>query len=339
MLAQPAPGWPLVVAGCCASLAVARMPKLSVIVVNWNGRHLLDDCLASLGRQTFRDFECILVDNGSTDGSQDLVREKYPALRLIGLSQNHGFAGGNNVGIAAAQGELVTLLNNDAAAEPNWLEELDRALRENPRFSFVASRVVLADRPDTLDSAGDGMATVGAAFKIGHLQPAALFDQPVEVFGASAAASCYRRSMLDEIGVFDERFFCIYEDADLSFRARLRGHRCLYWPKAVVRHKLNATLGTRNRQAVFWGQRNLELVYYKNMPAELRAKYRWSRRMFQLVSAAYFLARGRMGTYWKAKKAARKLIEGLPALPASDVAQQIGSLLEPRWLRTRLAGK
>lgn len=319
--------------------ALASNPLFSVLVVTWNGKHLLGECLDSLRAQTLRDFEVILVDNGSTDGTLEFVVENYPEVRTVVFEENRGFAGGNNAGLAHAQGTRIALLNNDAVADPAWLQELDRGLRDNPQYFFIASRVVLADRPELLDSAGDGMAIVGAAFKRGHLQPSARFDQAGEIFGASGAAACYRRSMLEDIGFFDERFFCLYEDADLSFRARLCGYRCLYWPAAVVSHRVNSTLGTRSRQSVFWGQRNLELLYHKNMPVELRHKYRWSRRAFHLASSLYFLLRGRAGVYWEAKKAARRMIAEIQPVVARVPVEQIDAHLERRWIRTRVRGK
>lgn len=286
-------------------------PACSVVVVNWNGRHHLDACLGALRRQTFRDFEVLLVDNGSSDGSLELVRASYPWVELVALPDNRGFSGGNNEGIRRARGRYVALLNNDTEVEPDWLAELVGAIEARADVGLCASQVLFFDRRDTLDSAGDYFGTNGVAGKRGHLEPAARYPEPQEVFGACAAAALYRRSLLDQIGLLDEDFFLIFEDADLSFRARLAGHRCLYVPSARVYHKTNASIGTYSHTYVYYGQRNVEYVYLQNMPLPLLLKYLPAHLFYGLLAAAFFASRGRLWSFLRAKAA---VLASLPAV-------------------------
>jgi GT2 family glycosyltransferase len=247
--------------------------SVSVIVVNMSASHLLDKCLGSLSAQSQPPDEVIVVDNGSSDGSVDLVQARFPHVHLLALSYNAGFSRANNLGIRHARGEYVALLNNDAEPAPGWLGELVAALEANPDIGSCASKIVLHQDPGVVDSCGDSYSVDGTPGKIGHLEPVAESSRPQEVFGACAGAAIYRRSMLEELGGFDEDFFMVYEDSDLSFRARLRGHKCLYVPTAIVRHHVSASLGVLSDDAVYYAQRNLEYVFFQNMPTRLLVKY------------------------------------------------------------------
>ena len=239
--------------------------------MNWNGKKFLPPCLNSLNKQTQKGFEILLVDNGSTDGSVEFVTENFPHVKVIRLKENLGFCRAGNIGILLAKGEYVALLNNDTEVDPHWLEELVKALDRHPEVGFCASKMVLYDTPHLIDSAGDAYSIAGSARKIGHLDFALKekYRRPRFVFGACAGAAIYRRSMLEDIGLFDEDFFIIQEDVDLSFRAQLKGYKCLYVPTALVYHRLSATLKTYSTEYVYYGHRNLEFVYFKNMPLPL----------------------------------------------------------------------
>lgn len=320
------------------------MLTCSVIIVNWNGRHHLDACLSSLRSQRFTDFEVILVDNGSSDGSVEHVRRHHPWVRIVALPENRGFCGGNNEGIRQAHGRYLALLNNDTEADPEWLGELVAAL-EREEVGFCASQIRLFDRRDRLDSAGDVFAINGVASKRGHGEEASRYAEPREVFGASAAAALYRRSMLEDIGLLDQDFFLVFEDADLSFRARNAGYRCAYVPTARVYHKANASIGTYSHTYVYYGHRNLELAWLKNMPGPLLLKYLPVHVAYDLLALVFFAAQGRLGSFLRAKGAA------LRRLPATlrkrrDIqsrravcARQIDALLERGWLSRRWAEK
>jgi GT2 family glycosyltransferase len=246
------------------------MSRASVIVLNWNGQRFLKECLASLTEQTFKDFDTILVDNGSTDGSVEYVRQEFPEVRVIALNHNAGFAGGNNVGIRASTGEYVALLNNDTKAHPRWLDSLKTALDAHPDMGFCASKILLYDQPGVIDSAGDLFYTCGVGEKRGRSEKDdERFAELVPVFGACAAAALYRRQMLEDIGLFDEDFFAYAEDVDLSFRAQLAGYQCLFVPDALVYHHLQGTSRASPDHSLYLSRRNAFCALVKNMPAGL----------------------------------------------------------------------
>ncbi len=320
------------------------MAAFTAIVVNWNGEQLLPECLESLSHQSLDGLEILLVDNGSTDGSLDLVRSRFPKVRLLALSENRGFAAGNNRGIEASSGEFVALLNNDAVADYHWAEHLLAAAHDS-RVGIVASRVLLYSDRERLDSAGDGMTTVGVGYKRGHLVSCGSFASAGSVFGASGCAMLLRRSMLAEIGLFDEDFFLLSEDSDLSFRAQLRGWTCLYAPNAVVYHRLNASIGKFSRSHVFYGQRNVEYVYFKNMPGRLVWKYLPSHLLNAILALLYFGAKGRLAGYLAGKfdflKNIRRVLRKRRKIQTQRTVScaEIDRILDRKWLRTRLAGK
>jgi hypothetical protein len=244
---------------------------VSVVIPNWNTRRFLGSCLRSLREQTFRDFEIILVDSGSTDDSLSFVAENFPEVRTIALGENRGFSGAVNAGIAASDSELVVLLNNDTEQDPAWLASLVRAAEAYPKAGSFASKLVDFHERHVLDGAGDALRKSGLPYRLGHgEQDFGQFEKPVPVFGACAAAALYRREMLDDIGLFDEDFFAYCEDGDLSFRAQLAGYGCLYVPGAVVYHVGSAsTGGKRSPTATRLGTRNSVCLLVKNLPASL----------------------------------------------------------------------
>lgn len=216
-------------------------PRISVIILNWNGRDHLAACLPSLLRQTYTDFEVVVVDNGSTDGSVTFVQRQFPQVQLIGNETNLGFAAANNQAIRATQSEFVALLNNDTVADPHWLEALLSAAGD-PSVGMVATQMRLAHQPDCIDSAGVAIDRAGIAWGVaGGLPVAAGGGAPGDCFGASGGAALYRRVMLDDIGLFDEDFFAYLEDVDLAWRAQWAGWRAVYAPGAVVIHHHSAT--------------------------------------------------------------------------------------------------
>jgi GT2 family glycosyltransferase len=320
-------------------------PDVSIVIVTWNGRQYLDACLGAVAAQHGVRTETILVDNASTDGTADHVRRCFPWVRIVALTKNRGFAGGNNAGVADARGRFVALLNNDTIADPGWLRALLGGIDEADGFAMAASRIVYMHDPGVIDSAGDGVVRWGGAFKRHHGAPASAADESVEVFGVCGAACLIRRSVFEEAGGFDEDFFASHEDVDLSYRARLLGYRCRYVPTAIVRHHGSATLGHLSASAVFHGQRNLEWVYLKNTPAPLLLRTLAGHLVYDIAAAAHFAGRGLSGPFLRAKAAA---LAGLPAVLRKRAAVQrtrrvssrdIWRQLEPRWLSTKLREK
>ncbi len=221
--------------------------RVVVIVPNWNGIGHLEACLRSLLAQEFADYAVILVDNGSRDGSLELVQREFPQVRVIANATNLGFATANNQAVRASRSEFVATLNNDAWADPRWLGELVRAMEARPEVGMCASRMLLADQPAVVDSAGIAVDRVGIAWGLGGGSPdGGSASSPIPVFSPCAGAALYRRAMLDEIGLFDEDFFMYYEDFDLCNRARQRGYKLLVVPQAQMWHRAGASTGERS---------------------------------------------------------------------------------------------
>jgi GT2 family glycosyltransferase len=243
-------------------------PKVSVIIVNWNGRHHLSECLESLARQSYRDFEVVLVDNGSADGSIDFVQVEYPWVKTLALAENTGFARGNNIGFEKSSGEYVVTLNNDTWVATDWLELLVATADCHPEVGMVGSRICAFDSPDTIDSLGvqicrDGMsrgAYRGQSFSNLHLTGS------MEILLPSACAALYQRRMLEEVGFFDDAFFAYCEDADLGLRCRLAGWKALLALEAVVLHKYSETAGSFSPFKIYLVERNHYWLAIKILP-------------------------------------------------------------------------
>lgn len=260
-------------------------PRVSLIIPNWNGETLLPTCLNSLRRQTYRDFEVVVMDNASSDGSLELLHRDYPEARIVSLPRNLFFAGAVNAGIRLTDGELVALLNNDTEAEDHWLEELVAALDAHPEAGMAASKLLLFDRRDIIQSAGDLYRPSGVPGNRGVWEKDnGRYSEPGEVFGACAGAALYRRSMLEDVGLLDEDFRGYCEDVDLSFRAQLGGYRCIYVPAARVYHRLSATGG--GPVASYFCGRNFISVVVKDMPGALLRRY-WHRVLGAQVGYAW----------------------------------------------------
>jgi GT2 family glycosyltransferase len=247
--------------------------KVSVIILNWNGKKFLKSCLDSLAAQTYRDFETVLVENGSTDGSANFVRDEYPWVRLVALPENTGFAEGNNRGLASCTGEYIVTLNNDTRVEPDFLEELVRPVNADPFIGMVAAMMRSYNRKERIDAAGLTIGKNGLGYNIGIGEIDAGQYDGANVFGPCAGAALYRRGMLDEIGFFDADFFAYYEDFDLAWRGRLAGWGCAAAPRAVVYHAHSATGGEWSPFKVYQIHRNKWYVIIKNWPAALLARY------------------------------------------------------------------
>jgi GT2 family glycosyltransferase len=255
-------------------------PLVTVVIPTLAADEALEECLRSLEAQTFRDFEVIVVDNSG----QGLARRAAAAgsIRLIENRSNRGFGAAVNQGIQSSPSRYLATLNDDAVAQPGWLEALIEALEPRPEAGMCASKVRLAGQ-DLLDSAGMLIAPDGSSKQRGHRQPAHLFSKLEDVLLPSASAALYRRAMLDEIGGFDEDFFLYSEDTDLGLRARWAGWRCLYAPAAVVDHRYSHSAGRASPLKAYYVERNRLFVVVKNFPpANLvktpfaaLARYRW----------------------------------------------------------------
>jgi len=238
---------------------------VSIVIVNWNGLPFLCECLGSVRAQDYPATEIVVVDNNSTDGSREWLRSQ-PGLVLVELDRNAGFAGGTNAGIRVSHGDLIALLNNDAVAETGWVSALVRALA-NQKIGMVASKILFYERRDTIDKVGhlmypDGLNRGRGAGEIDRGQ----YDGSPEVLFPDGCAALYRRSTLEDTGLFDEQYFAYGDDADLGLRARWRGWTCVYAPDARVYHHHSRTLGKYSPAKAFLVERNRLWVLVKLLP-------------------------------------------------------------------------
>lgn len=283
---------------------------VSVIIPHWNGKQHLQVCLSALRRQSHQAHEVILVDNGSTDGSQQFIREFFPEVKLLELGRNLGFTGACNAGYRVARGEYIALLNNDTEADPNWLGSVVDGFCRYPRAGIIASKLLLFERRDHLHAAGDFYRVDGIPGNRGAWQrDEGQYDKEEEVFGACAAAAIYRRQMLDEVGFLDDAFYFSCEDVDLAWRAQLHGWRVIYLPQAIVYHKLKATGGSVTGS--YYDGRNFLYLIWKNYPTSLMRRH-WR----QILLAQWRITREALAA-WRGEAARARLrgqIAGIAAL-------------------------
>jgi GT2 family glycosyltransferase len=245
-------------------------PLISVVVLNWNGYQVLDNCLKSLYDQTYQPLEIIVVDNASTDGSVDFVRQKFQDVHLIINEKNLGFGAGNNIGIQASQGSYIMILNNDTRLDPKCVEELKRSIEKDKGYGACASKILLENKPDVIDGVGIVVCPDGLSFGRGRLENRGRYDAEEEIFFASDCACLYRREMLDDIGLYDEDFFAYADETDMGWRAQLAGWKCIYSPKAIVYHLHSVSSGGRvSSFKAFLVERNRIWVAVKNFPLSM----------------------------------------------------------------------
>lgn len=283
--------------------------KTAIVIPNWNGQDHIRKCLDSLKNVKAK---IIVVDNGSEDGSVEIIKNNYPEVELIGLAQNRGFSGGVNVGIKKSLDcEFIALLNNDAVVEPDWLNHLIKKAKDHPKVGIITSKILRSDKKH-LDSTGDFYSIWGLPFPRGRNEKdEGQYDNKTEVFGASGGASLYRVKMLKEIGLFDEDFFAYFEDVDLSFRAQLAGWRILYEPKAVVYHHVGGTSEKLGNFSRYHSIKNFILLFNKNMPGKLAFKYGL---LFDLQYFRWLLTSALRGHLWTFIKASLVALYLLPKI-------------------------
>ncbi|MBN1687623.1 MAG: glycosyltransferase family 2 protein [Candidatus Omnitrophica bacterium] len=273
---------------------------VSVIVLNWNGKHLLESSLSSLKNQTYSPLEVIVVDNGSTDDSVSYVEREFPTVRIIRSEKNLGFAGGNNLGLRVAQGKYIMMLNNDTEVAPNCIEELVEAAEASPSdVGSWATKVINYYSRDVIDVCGIVIYRDGLGRGRGRLEKAKdCFNDPEEIFFISDCGGLYRKTMIDEIGGYDEDFFNCNEELDLGFRAQWAGWKSLFIPTAIVYHMYSATMGEYSPKKAFLTERNRIWTAVKNFPLAdliLSVYYSFKRYIFQAYGALF--KRGSAGKF------------------------------------------
>jgi GT2 family glycosyltransferase len=252
---------------------MSSSPQVTVIVPTWNTRQWLAGCLDGLRSQRFQDFQVVMVDNGSSDGSVAFVEQQYPEVQVLAFEENRGFAAAVNAGIQQTCSRYVALLNPDTVPDPDWLLHLVETMEQSsPEVGFLASKMLQLENPAIVDEAGDTFSWYGSARKRGFGQSAHRYNQLEEVFSACGGATLYRRSFLEDVGGFDASFHSYLEDIDLGLRGRLLGYRCLYVPTARVLHKGQGAGIIRSRY-VYLMTRNRLMLLLKNIPLRLLLKH------------------------------------------------------------------
>ena len=245
------------------------MKEITVIIPNYNGIKFIKECLEAVLHQDkdTAEYQVIVVDNGSKDGSPELIRHKFPQVKVIALPDNTGFCHAVNVGIRAADTPYVLLLNNDTKVDFYFIKGLYKAITDRPCAFSVSGKMLMWDRPDLVDDAGDRYCALGWAYARGKGRPALYYEKPSEIFSSCGGAAIYRKSILNQIGLFDEAHFAYLEDLDIGYRARLYGYRNYYEPSAKVIHYGSATSGSRyNEWKTSLAAANSIYVISKNMP-------------------------------------------------------------------------
>lgn len=241
--------------------------EVTIVIPNYNGKHFMEPCLASLNEQSYKDFKILVVDNASSDGSIPYMQENYPEIEVIALEKNYGFSKAVNVGIKHSKTPYVILLNNDTTVDPHYVEEMVKAIKKSKRIFSVSSKMIQMYHPELIDSAGDLYTLVGWGICRGAGRPIENYTEADEIFTACAGAAIYRRSAFEKIGYFDESHFAYLEDIDVGYRAKIYGYKNTYCPTALVYHVGSGTSGSKyNSFKVKLSARNNIYLNYKNMP-------------------------------------------------------------------------
>ncbi len=265
------------------------MKKTTIIIPNYNGVHFMEPCMRALEKQTCRDFDVLVVDNGSAAGSVEWLKEHE--IQSVFLPENTGFSGAVNAGIRAADTPYVILLNNDTEPEPEYVEQLLRAIEASPHIFSVSPKMIQLYNRDLMDDAGDMYSIMGWAYQRGVGQEVERYDRPCHIFSSCAGAAIYRRELFEEIGYFDEMHFAYLEDIDVGYRAKIAGYYNRYCPQAVVYHVGSGTSGSKyNPFKVKLAARNNVYLNYKNMP------------LLQLLANSFPICMGILGKYFFFKK-------------------------------------
>lgn len=293
-LTQPAlKEWP-------SSSTIVEKGLVSVVIPNWNGKKFLKGCLDSLLTVSWNQVEVIMIDNGSHDGSVEFLEEHYPSVQLIKFPRNTGFSVAVNAGIRNSRGEFIALLNNDTVVEADWITEMVRVLREHDEIGSTGCKMLGYDDRTLLDGAGDGYRRGGLPGRIGHRETdRGQFNKPRYILGPCGGAALYRRSMLEDIGLFDEDYFAYLEDVDIALRAQSAGYKCLYVPSAVMYHLGCGTTGSGYHPLVVQlSAKNNWNTIVKNIPFPLLLKFLPHILYWQLYYFAVVIVRGGQVVPW-----------------------------------------
>ena len=272
-----------------------KQSKIAVIIINWNGKHLLEECLISVRNQDYNNYKTILVDNGSSDGSVACVRERFSEVKIISLNENTGFAKANNIGIYKAlkdkEVEYIALLNNDAIAEKNWLSEMFQVIKKDQKIGSVAPKILKYYKRDEFDSMGMKIRIIGSGMNnLVNKKNDDKYSKSVEIFGPTGCSCLYKKEMLEDIVIkdeyFDNDFFAFCEDLDLNWRARLRRWKSFTAPMSIVYHKGSESFQVYSFSKAYHSHRNRLFVILKNYPF----KYFVKGMLFFIFSYTYYFS-------------------------------------------------
>ena len=313
--------------------------KISVIIPNWNGKNLLQDCLRSLGRQSFRDFEIILVDNGSNDASVEYVNKKFPKVKIIVLQKNFGFARAINEGVKKTLADYVAFLNNDTEVDKDWLKNLISCANSHPEVVSVNSKLLNFYDRKKIDGVGILVNEVGQARSIGwQEQDSGQFEKEQYIFGASGGAALFRRTDFIKVGMFDENYFMYCEEVDFAFRAQFLGYKSIYCPGAVVYHKHKATAKRLPQHIEYWQFKNMTQTIIKDFPASiLFKKWRWLKIILIHLNTIFYQLKN--GYFWPPAVAEFWLIIHLPYLLRQRKKIQETRIVSDEYLESFLVKK
>ncbi len=279
------------------------MVEVSVIIVNYNGEKYLKNCIDSLLNQTLKDFEIIIVDNGSTDSSVKYLKSlKNEKIKTLFLDKNYGFGIGNNRGFEIAKGKFIVIINNDTEVKEDFLENLVKPFEKDEKIGMVAPLILFKDKPDTIDKAGGHLVYFDGLNRGRGCQEklSEKYLKPCYTLIPDGCAACFKREVIEKFGFFDEDFFLYGEDTDLGLRYVRGGYRCFYQPEAVVFHMHSATAGEYSKLKAYYVERNRIFVLVKNFPffcIFLSPFFTFWRYFFQGISV--FLKKGSAGEFTK----------------------------------------
>lgn len=313
--------------------------KASVIIPNWNGKKLLEECLMSLQIQTYKGFEIILVDNNSIDDSINYVEENFPDVRIIKLNKNYGFAKAVNEGVKKSQAEYVVFLNNDTAVDKDWLKNLIRCADSHLDVISVNSKLLNFYNKEIIDGVGIRINEVGQARSIGwQEEDRGQYNKEEYIFGATGGASLFRRVGFMKLGGFDENYFMYSEEVDFAFRAQLQGYKSVYCPKGIVYHKHKATSKKFPAKIEYWQFRNMTQTIIKDFPTPLIWK-NWTWLKIILVHLNTIFYQLKNGFIWPPILSEFWLIVHLPGLLKQRKRIQSSKIVSDEYIATFLAKK
>lgn len=275
------------------------MQSVTIVIPNYNGKKLLENCLKTLEKQAYKNFKVIVIDNGSTDGSVSITSEVLD-MEMVSLTENLGFCGAVNLGIQKTKTPYIILLNNDTEVDQHFVEALLNAIQKSEHIFSCGAQMIDFKNHEIVDNAGDLYTALGWAVARGKGKRCVDYNRAVRVFSCCAGAAIYRMDVLQRIGGLDEHHFAYLEDVDLGYRARIAGYENWYAPEAKVYHVGSATTGTRyNEKKVFLAARNTIFVVYKNMPSIQIILNSPFILLGILVKTLFFIKKGFVSEYWR----------------------------------------